>query len=54
MAEFENPYAEANTFVQAHFDCLDCGGKLWEDAIQRQMVSEYRRSVLLSSTVFGT
>jgi hypothetical protein len=54
MAEFENPYAEADPFVQAHFDCLDCGGKLWEYAIQGQMVCEDCRSVFPSSEVFET
>ena len=51
MADFENPYAEASPFVQAHFDCLNCGGKLWEYAIQRQMVCEDCRSVFPTSTV---
>ena len=52
MAEFENPYAKADPFVQAHFDCLSCGGKLWEYAIQGQMVCEDCRSVFRSSEVF--
>lgn len=54
MAEFENPYAEVDPFVRAHFDCLDCGGKLWEYAIQRQMVCEECRSVFNSEVVFDT
>jgi len=52
MAEFENPYADADPFVQAHFDCLDCGGKLWEYAIQRQMVCEDCCSIYPSDYVF--
>lgn len=52
MAEFENPYAAENPFVRAHFDCLNCGGKLWEYAIQRQMFCEDCRSVFDSDTVF--
>jgi hypothetical protein len=52
MAEFDNPYAAADPFVQAHFDCLSCGGKLWEYAIQGQMVCEDCRSVFRSSEVF--
>jgi hypothetical protein len=52
MAEFTNPYAEENPFVEAHFDCLDCGGKLWEYAIQRQMVCEDCRAVFRSDDVF--
>jgi len=53
MAEFKNIYAEENPFVQAHFDCLDCGGKLWEYAIQRQMVCEDCRAVFSSNAVFA-
>jgi hypothetical protein len=52
MAKFVNPYIEGNPFVEAHFDCLDCGGKLWEYAIQRQMVCEDCRSVFASDAVF--
>jgi len=52
MAEFENPYAEHDPFVQAHFDCLDCGGKLWEYAIDGQMVCEDCRGVFDSKDVF--
>lgn len=52
MAEFENPYAENDPFVEAHFDCLDCGGKLWEYAIQRQMVCEDCREVFPTQDVF--
>jgi hypothetical protein len=52
MAEFENPYATEDPFVQAHFDCLECGGKLWEYAIQRQMVCEDCRSVFPAEEVF--
>ncbi|MCU4800792.1 hypothetical protein OB920_10455 [Halobacteria archaeon HArc-gm2] len=53
MADFENIYAEANPFVRAHFDCLNCGGKLWEYAIQGQMVCEDCRSVFPSDEVFA-
>lgn len=52
MAEFKNPYAEENPFIQAHFDCLNCGGKLWEYAIQGQMVCEECQSVFHSAEVF--
>lgn len=52
MAEFDNPYAEANPFVRAHFDCLSCSGKLWEYAIQGQMVCEDCRSVYSSDEIF--
>ncbi len=52
MAEFENPYAEQNPFVEAHFDCLDCCGKLWEYAIQRQMVCADCRAVFTTDEVF--
>lgn len=54
MAEFTNPYAENDPFVQAHFDCLDCGGKLWEYAIQGQMVCEDCQSVFQSDDIFET
>lgn len=54
MAEFENPYAAEDPFVQAHFDCLDCGGKLWEYAIQGTMVCEDCRSIYQSVDVFET
>ena len=40
MAEFDNPYAKGNPFLRAHFDCPNCGGKLWEYAIERAMVCE--------------
>jgi hypothetical protein len=53
MAEFTNPYAEADPFVEAHFDCLNCGGKLWEYAIQGQMVCEDCRAVFRSEEVFA-
>lgn len=53
MAEFDNIYAEADPFVRAHFDCLECGGKLWEYAIQGQMVCEDCRSVFPSETVWA-
>ena len=52
MAEFENPYAEHDPFVRAHFDCLDCGGKLWEYAIDGQMMCEDCRSMFPSEAVF--
>ncbi|MFB6271071.1 MAG: hypothetical protein ABEH83_14090 [Halobacterium sp.] len=52
MAEFTNPYAEADPFVEAHFDCLSCGGKLWEYAIQRRMVCEDCRAIFRSEEVF--
>jgi hypothetical protein len=52
MAEFTNPYAEEIPFVKAHFDCSVCGGKLWEYAIQEQMVCEDCRSVFPSGDVF--
>jgi hypothetical protein len=52
MAEFENPYAEEDPLVKAHFDCLECGGKLWEYAIQGQMVCEDCRAVFRSSEIF--
>jgi len=52
MAEFENPYAEEDPLVQAHFDCLNCEGKLWEYAIQRQMVCEDCRTVFSTDEIF--
>lgn len=52
MAEFKNPYAEEDPFVKPHFDCLECGGKLWEYAIQHQMVCEDCRAVFHSEEVF--
>ncbi|WP_121743122.1 hypothetical protein [Natronorubrum halophilum] len=52
MAEFENPYVDEDPFVRAHFDCLNCGGKLWEYAIQRQMVCEDCLDVFPSEEVF--
>lgn len=52
MAEFTNPYAEHDPFVRAHFDCLDCGGKLWEYAIQRVMFCEDCRTVFRTADVF--
>ncbi|GGC63835.1 hypothetical protein [Haloferax sulfurifontis] len=52
MAEFENLYAQANPFVRAHFDCLNCGGKLWEYAIQDRMVCEDCRELFDSSEIF--
>ncbi|SEP01138.1 hypothetical protein SAMN04487948_110121 [Halogranum amylolyticum] len=52
MAEFENPYAQANPLVRAHFDCLSCGGKLWEYAIQNRMVCEDCGELFDSSDVF--
>lgn len=54
MAEFTNPYAENDPFVEAHFDCLNCGGKLWEYAIQRQMVCEDCRNVFSTDEVFDS
>jgi len=54
MAEFTNPYAEADPFVKAHFDCLECGGKLWEYGIQRQMVCEDCRSIFATDEVFDS
>ena len=51
MAEFENPYAEHDPFVRAHFDCPTCGGKLWEYAIQGQMVCEDCRDVFRTADV---
>ena len=54
MAEFTNPYMEHDPFVRAHFDCLSCGGKLWEYAIDRQMICEDCRSVFPSQTIFDT
>ncbi len=53
MAEFTNPYAEADPFVEAHFDCLNCGGKLWEYAIQGAMVCEDCRAMFRSKDVFA-
>ncbi|ELZ24607.1 hypothetical protein C477_00315 [Haloterrigena salina JCM 13891] len=53
MAEFDNPYVDEDPFVRAHFDCLDCGGKLWEYAIQGQMVCEDCRGVFRSEDVFN-
>ena len=53
MAEFTNPYAEADPFVEAHFDCLNCGGKLWEYAIQRAMVCEDCRALFRSEDVYA-
>ena len=52
MAEFDNPYVDQDPFVRAHFDCLNCGGKLWEYAIQGQMVCEDCRSLFSSEQVF--
>jgi hypothetical protein len=52
MAEFTNPYATESPFVRAHFDCPACGGKLWEYAIQGQMVCEDCRSVFRSREIF--
>ena len=52
MADFENPYAEHDPFVRAHFDCPDCGGKLWEYAIQRVMVCEDCREVFRAADIF--
>jgi len=52
MAEFENPYAENDPMARAHFDCPDCGGKLWEYAMQGQMVCEDCRSVFRSNEDF--
>lgn len=45
MAEFTNPYAEVNPFIRAHYNCPECGGKLWEYAIQRRMVCEDCRGI---------
>ena len=52
MAEFDNPYVDHGPFVRAHFDCLDCGGKLWEYAVQGQMVCGDCRGVFPSEQVF--
>ncbi|ELZ88701.1 hypothetical protein [Haloferax sulfurifontis] len=52
MAEFENIYAKSNPFVRAHFDCPNCGGKLWEYAIQGQMVCEDCRELYPSKEIF--
>lgn len=52
MAEFRNPYVEHDPFVRAHFDCLDCGGKLWEYAIQRSMFCEDCQTTFDSVEVF--
>jgi uncharacterized protein (DUF983 family) len=52
MAEFTNPYAENDPFTRAHFDCPNCGGKLWEYAVQRQMVCEDCREVYTSKEIF--
>lgn len=52
MAEFENPYAAADPFARAHFDCLECGGKLWEYALQGRMVCEDCRALFASDEVF--
>jgi len=51
-AEFDNIYAESNPFVRAHFDCPNCGGRLWEYAIQRRMVCEDCRSLFDAQGVF--
>jgi len=45
MAEFENPYAKHDPFIQADVECPDCGGKLWEYALQGQMVCEDCRAL---------
>ncbi|WP_227357365.1 hypothetical protein [Haladaptatus salinisoli] len=52
MSEFENPYSEESPFVRAHFDCPECGGKLWEYAIQRRMVCEDCREFVSSDELF--
>ncbi|WP_410767434.1 hypothetical protein [Haloferax sp. DFSO60] len=52
MAEFDNIYSESNPFVRAHFDCPQCSGKLWEYAIQRQMVCEDCRNLFPSEDIF--
>ncbi|WP_254533011.1 hypothetical protein [Natrinema gelatinilyticum] len=52
MAEFDNPYVDEDPFVRAHFDCLDCGGKLWEYAIARQMVCEDCRTAFPAKEIF--
>ena len=54
MTDFENPYAELDSFVEVHFDCLSRGGKLWEYAIQGQMVCvcEDCRAVFPSDEIF--
>lgn len=51
MAEFENPYAEVNPFIRAHYNCPECGGKLWEYAIQRRMVCEDCRGIFSSDNL---
>jgi len=52
MAEFDNIYAESSPFARAHFDCPECGGKLWEYAIQGRMVCEDCRSLFTSDDIF--
>lgn len=52
MAEFTNPYAEFDPFVEAHFDCLECGGKMWEYAIQGIMFCEECESIFETEEVF--
>jgi hypothetical protein len=54
MADFKNPYAEEDPFVKIHFECLSCGGKLWEYGIQQQMVCEDCRAVFPSQDIFDT
>jgi len=54
MAEFDNIYTDENPFTKAHFDCPNCGGKLWEYAIQGQMVCEDCRAMCPSAEVFDT
>lgn len=51
MAEFTNPYREHDPFVRAHFDCLDCGGKLWEYGIQGIMFCEDCEAVFETAEV---
>jgi ribosomal protein L37AE/L43A len=51
MAEFENPYAKHDPFIRAEVDCEECGGKLWEYALQGVMVCEDCRTVFATEDV---
>ena len=52
MADFENPYATEDPFVEAPFGCPECGGKLWEYGIQRRMVCEDCRALFETAEIF--
>ena len=52
MVEFENTYSDEDPFTRAHFDCPNCGGKLWEYAIQKAMVCEDCRELFDPDEVF--